>query len=304
MDDDARLRDIYYEPAKVGSFGSVKALSEASGVPIPRTKLWLSQQMTYTLHKGARKRYVTRPYRVNEIDGQRQADLVEMIEFHNVNDGYRYLLTVIDLFSRYAWTRPLKTKGAAEVNLAFRNILTQDRRKPKKLQTDKGREFENAPFQLMLTNNVIKFFTISSVYKAVVVERFNRTLKSKMWKYFTHTGSHRWLDVLPRLLLSYNASNHRSIGIAPDDVTYENEMRLWGKQQNRGPQRVTQKDKHAVLRVGDTVRLSHVKKVFNKGYLPAWTDQVYTVTRLIPTPKIEREFAGPVQYKIKDYNDD
>ena len=145
---------------------------------------------------------------------------------------------------------------------------------------------------------------MSSVYKAALVERWNRTLKSKMWKYFTRTGRHRWVDVLPRLVATYNKSVHRSIGIAPDDVTYENEMRLWEKQQNRGPQRVTQKDKHSVLRVGDTVRLSHVKKVFNKGYLPAWTDQVYTVTRVIPTPKIEREFAGPVQYKIKDYNDD
>ena len=80
-----------------------------------------------------------------------------MIEFHNVNDGYRYLLTAIDFFSRYAWAHPLKTKGAAEVTLAFRNILSQDRRKPKKLQTDNGREFEYAPFQLMLANNSIKF---------------------------------------------------------------------------------------------------------------------------------------------------
>src|SRR5438477_3706732 len=154
--------------------------------------------MTYTLHKGARRRYVTRPYRTNKIDGQWQIDLVEMLEFQNVNDGYRYLLTVIDLFSRYAWARPLKTKSAADVTLAFRSILSEDRRKPKKVQSDNGREFENAPFQLMLTNNGIKFFTISSAYKAAVVERFNRTLKGKMWKYFTHTGSHRWLDVLLR----------------------------------------------------------------------------------------------------------
>ena len=302
MDDDTRLRDVYYEPAKVGSFGGVKALSEASGVSLPRTRLWLSQQMTYTLHKGARRRYVTRPYRTNKIDGQWQADLVEMIEFHNVNDGYRYLLTVVDLFSRYAWARPIKSKNAADVTLAFRSILSQDRRKPKKLQTDNGREFENAPFQLMLTNNDIKFFTISSAYKAAVVERFNRTLKGKMWKYFTHTGSHRWLDVLPRLLKSYNASNHRSIGMPPSQVNYQNEMQLWERQQNKGPQRVTQRDEHTVLRVGDTVRISHVKKIFNKGYLPGWTDQVYTVSRVIRTPKIEDEFSGPVQYIIRDYN--
>src|SRR3981189_2006426 len=177
MDDDTRLRDVYYEPAKAGSFGCVKALSEASGVSLPRTRQWLSQQMTF--RKCARRRYVTRPYRTNKIDGLWQADLVEMIEFHNVNDGYRYLLTVVDLFSRYAWARPIKSKNAADVTLAFRSILSQDRRKPKKLQTDNGREFENAPFQLMLTNNGIKLFTISSAYKAAVVERFNRTLKGK-----------------------------------------------------------------------------------------------------------------------------
>ena len=127
----------------------------ASGVSLQRTRLWLSRQMTYTLHKGARRRYVTRPYRTNKIDGQWQIDLVEMIEFQNVNDGYRYLLTVIDLFSRYAWARPLKTKSAADVTLAFRSILSQDRRKPKKVQSDNRREFENATFQLMLTNNGI-----------------------------------------------------------------------------------------------------------------------------------------------------
>src|ERR1700722_16662545 len=173
MDDDARLRDVYYEPAKPGSFGSIKALSQASGVSLARTKFWLSKQMTYTLHKATRKRYVTRPYRTNKIDGQWQADLVEMIEFQHVNDGYRYLLTVIDLFSRYGWVRALKSKSAQDVNLAFRSIISQNRRKPKKLQTDNGREFENAAFQLMLTHNNIQFFTISSAYKAAVVERFN-----------------------------------------------------------------------------------------------------------------------------------
>ena len=74
MDDDTRLRDVYYEPARVGSFGGVKALSQASGVSLPKTKLWLSKQLTYTLHKGARRRYVTRPYRVSKIDEQCQID--------------------------------------------------------------------------------------------------------------------------------------------------------------------------------------------------------------------------------------
>src|SRR5271163_2609650 len=198
------------------------------------------------------------------MDEQWQIDLVEMIEFHNENDGYRYLLTIIDLFSRYAWARPLKTKSAQDVTLAFRSVLSQDRRKPKKVQSDDGREFRNAPFQLMLTNYGIRFFTISSAYKAAVVERFNRTLKGKMWKYFTPTGSHRWIDVLPRLLLSYNASNHRSIGMPPSQVNNQNEMELWERQQNKGPQKVTQRDNHSVLQVGDAVRISHVIEILYK----------------------------------------
>ena len=225
-----------------------------------------------------------------------------MIRFETLNDGYRYLLTVIDIFSRYAWAKPIKTKTGAEVTLAFIQVMEENARKPKKLQTDNGREFENVPFQRMLTDHNIRFFTISSAYKAAVVERFNRTLKGKMWKFFTHTGSYRWLDVLPRILKSYNASKHRSIGMPPSQVHYQNEMQLWERQQRKGPQRVTQKDNHPVLHVGDTVRISHVKQVFDKGNLPGWTDQTYTISRVIRTPKIRAEFSGPLQYTIRDFN--
>src|SRR5438477_11843466 len=102
--------------------------------------------------------------------------------------------------------------------------------------------------------------------------------------------------------MSYNASKHRSIGLPPSQVNNENEMQLWEKQQSKGPQKVTQKDIHPVLHVGDTVRISHVKKVFDKGYLPGWTDQTYTISRVIRTPKIDAECSGPFQYIISNFN--
>src|SRR5271154_3050663 len=165
-------------------------------------------------------------------------------------------------------------------------------RKPKVLQTDNGKVFENREFQHMLNEHEIKFFTVKSQFKAAVVERFNRTLKSKMWRYFTYTGRRSWLEVLPQLMRSYNASVHRSIGIAPNDVNNDNEMELWEQQQAKGPQHVTQRDVHPNLKVGDTVRISKTKKVFDKGYLPNWPEEVFTVTKVIKTPKIEPLFAG------------
>ena len=125
-----------------------------------------------------------------------------------------------------------------------------------------------------------------------MVERFNRTLKTNMWRYFTWTGNFRWVDVLPDLLISYNAAVYRSIGVAPIEVTNENE--LWLRQERKGAQRVTQRDITTPFRVGEQVRISVAKGPFAKGYLPNWTEQIYTVSQVLNTE--------PEQYKLQDYH--
>src|SRR5579864_5216265 len=121
-----------------------------------------------------------------------------------------------------------------------------------------------------------------------MVERFNRTLKTKMWKYFTHHNTYRWVDVLPKLVEAYNNSIHRTIALAPVQVIKDNEMSLWMRNE---PMAV--RAKHT-LKVGDHVRLSKVKNVFRKGYLPSWTEEVFTVSALLNT--------DPPQVKVRDYN--
>ena len=132
------------------------------------------------------------------------------------------------------------------------------------LQTDEGREFDNRHVQRLLNRENIKFFTVKSQFKAAVCERFNRTLKTKMWRYFTRRGSYRWIDVLPELMRSYNASIHRSIGMAPNDVTRQVQHELWVKQEAKGPQKVNNKEAKETFEVGDEVRLSKAKMVFAK----------------------------------------
>jgi hypothetical protein len=287
------MQQIYYNPRNPAAYGGVNRLANAANRTQLTTQKWLQNQRTYTLHKSARKRYNTRPYKTGGIDQHWQADLVEMIPYANVNNGFKYLLTIIDLFSRYAWVVPLKDKTGKEVTSAFQRVFALGR-KPQRLQTDDGREFDNRQVQHLLNLENIRYFTVKSQYKAAVCERFNRTLKAKMWRHFTHTGSYRWVPVLSNLVTAYNNSKHRSIGIAPAHVTRDNEHDLWLKQEATEPQMVTQRNVNSKFSVGDHVRISISKGPFGKGYLPNWSEEIYTVTRVLRTTK-------PVQYKLQDH---
>ena len=285
------MNEVYYDVENPGSYGGIARLRRAAGTGKAETEEWLRIQRAYTLHKPARKRYNTRPYKTAGIDQQWQADLVEMIPYARENKGYKYLLTVIDLFSRYAWGVPIKDKTGKQVKRAFQEIFAHGR-KPTRLQTDEGREFDNRHVQHLLNVENIRFFTVKSQFKAAVVERLNRTLKAKMWRYFTRMGNYKWLIILPDLLNAYNSSVHRVIGMAPNNVTEDNEHELWTKQEEKGPQTVTLREDKTRFTVGDHVRLSEAKQVFAKGYLPNWTEEIFTISRVLNTI--------PVQYKVLD----
>src|SRR5438552_3363952 len=195
---------VYYDAENPGGYGGVARLRSAAKTGKNETAEWLKKQRTYTLHKPDRLRYSTRPYKTAEIDQQWQADLVEMIPYAHVNDDYKYMLTVIDLFSRYAWAKPIKDKTGKAVKHAFQEIFALGR-KCQRLQTDDGLEFNNRHVQRLLTRENIKFFIVKSQFKAAVCEIFYRTLKSRMWRYFIRRGSYRRLDVLLHLMREYNA---------------------------------------------------------------------------------------------------
>jgi hypothetical protein len=168
---------------------------------------------------------------------------------------------------------------------ALNNVFLDD--KPMKIQTDSGKEFESPAMQRFFAENNVEQFSVKSQFKAAMVERFNRTLKSKMWKYFTHNNTHRWLEILPQLIAGYNKAFNRSIGTAPEGVNEETEMEMWMMNE---PGEV-----HSTptgVEVGDTVRISKSKHVFEKGYLPNWSTEVFEVTRILNTK--------PAQVKIKD----
>ena len=292
------LSSTYLDPSQPASFGGLdavyRAVKEKGKNKISRKQVrdWLSQQDVYTLHKPARRRYKRSRVIVPGIDAEFQADLVDVQNLSRYNKGYKYLLTCIDIFSKYAWVVPLKTKQGQELVKAFQIILSSGR-KPNKLQTDQGTEFLNRVFQKFLRDNNIDFFTVNSGLKASVVEGFNRTFKNKMYKYLTAKNTLTYINVLSKLVSSYNNTYHRSIKMKPSQVTKKNEAKVWDTLYGDD----VQKPVRYKFKVGDRVRISKVKRMFEKSYLPNFTEEIFTVykrmTRQVPVYKLKDD-AGEI----------
>lgn len=277
------MQQIYYNPKHVGSFGGVNALAKQTNGNV---KQWLQSQDTYTLHKPVKRKYNRRRIFVPGLNHVWQMDLVDLQFISRYNDGFKFLLTCIDCFSRYAFVRPLKNKTAISVRDAVNDIFHN--RRPAYIQTDKGREFVNAIFQDFLKQNNIQFYTTeNSDIKCAMVERFNRTLKEKMWRYFTYKNTSKYIDVLQDLVTSYNNSHHRSIKTAPALVTASNEQEVYDVQYSKPNEKYKYK-----FDIGDKVRISETRQVFDKGYRGHWTTELFVVRELIPT--------SPPTYELND----
>ena len=194
------LNSTYGNPELPASFGGVTSLTRALKGKVKKNdiKKWLEMKDSYTLHKPARYNFSRNRVIVGGLNEQFQADLVDMQSLSELNDGYKYLLTCIDVFSKYAWAIPLKDKTGLSVLNALKEIFKE--RTPEKLQTDDGTEFRNSRVQTYLKAHKIHFFTTHNATKASIVERLNRFLKSKMWKYFTEYNTRKYIDVIHKLL--------------------------------------------------------------------------------------------------------
>ena len=129
---------------------------------------------------------------VKDIDDIWAADLVDMIKFSRYNKGFKYLLTVIDVFSKFGWIIPLKDKSGKSVSEALESIFKNSNRSPNNLWTDKGKEFYNASVKSLLKKHNILLYSTENEEKSSIVERWNRTMKEKMWKYFMANNTHRY----------------------------------------------------------------------------------------------------------------
>lgn len=227
-----------------------------------------------------------------DIDHQWQTDLIVIPALAKENKNHKYILTCIDVLSRYAFAVPIKTKSGADVAAGLRLIFKKHKRIPKKLQSDNGREYYNANVKKLCKQHDIIHFSSMSQTKCALVERFQRTLMTKLYRYFTAKNTLKYIDVLEALIKSYNNKYHRTLGMAPVEVTKKNVkavfQHLYGSVLNKKVQRFR-------FQIGDLVRISKHKRLFTKGYLRNFTDEYFKVIDRVP--------SYPVTYRLSDLKD-
>ena len=220
---------------------------------------------------------------VSGIDKIWAADLADMTAFKDYNDGYTFLLLVIDTFSKYGWIIPLKNKKGGTVADALKDIF--EKRKPEKLWTDKGTEFKNKNVK-----KLIEIYSTENEEKSSIAERWIRTMKEKMFKYFTDNNTYKYIDVLPDLVEDYNNTVHSSTKLTPIDASKKkNELTVW---RNLYPDRYKTSRLNPKFSVGDEVRITKKKKDFEKGYTTRWTEEIFTIKEIRET--------NPITYKLED----
>ena len=159
--------------------------------------------------KPPKKNYVSNKTNVYHIDDIWSLDIPDLKDYGPENNrGYRYVLVIIDNFSKNGWTIPLKNKNAITIKDSFENILMNSKRKPNLIESDRGRELYKNIFQDFLNKNDIKLYSRNSSYGAVFAERFNRTIRDLLKKPVFEKGDGNWIDILDTITKQYNNRIH------------------------------------------------------------------------------------------------
>jgi hypothetical protein len=255
------------------------------------TKEQYLEQLEIELHKPVKKNWRRQKVYVPHLDHTWSADLVDMKGLSRKNKGFKWILNIIDVWSRYAWSIPLKTKTATEVTQAFRDTFKLAGRVPKYLWVDQGKEFYNSEMTALLASYNIKRYSTFGQGKAVMVERLNRTLKEKMWKRFTRHQTHNWIDSNEELLEWYNHKEHRGI-----DNRTPYSMSRWPDAVQDNEFCFKPEYQKAKYDIGDYVRISKDKGVFGKGYTANWSQEQFIITG------IRESTCGEIpMYTLKDW---
>lgn len=291
------LYDLFYTPSSPCAFSSPENLHREASKQYPSLTLsqverWLRSQYTYTLHRKTISKFERNKIVVDREGRQWQADLVDLKNISRRNKGIRYLLNCVDVFSRHAIVHPLIDKSSSSVAKAFEEIFKE--RHPDFLQTDQGREFFGLK-DLLGAYGIKHFYATDKNIKCAIAERFNRTLRGRMFKLFTARGDYKYYDVIQDLVKGYNASYHRSIGMAPRDVNKETREKVFRKlygakdiieyydELYKEKNNKLRKKDGSNLKENDAVRIKHTEQgnAFMKMYYPLWRDRIFKVKKVI-----------------------
>ena len=282
----------YAKPGSPIAFASPALIYHYYGKQIPLTLIeeWLKGTDSYTLHKQPkfpRPRNPTFAYRKRY---QFQIDLIDLGNLAEQNDSNRYLLTAIDIFTRFTFVEPLKNKMAKTFMEGFESIMKRAKQFPRRILADKGAEIKNKLFQAYCKNNNILLLHSNNFVHAPFVERFNRTLKNLLFRYMTHENTDRYIDALPFLVHTYNNRKHRMIGMSPAEAELPGRTYHIRRKQELVYSKI--KRTKPKYKIGQTVRISIMKGKFDRGFTPQFKEEIFKIKSIstrLPKPTYELE---------------
>ena len=249
------------------------------------------EDLSEELNKPVINKFERKKVIVNHIDEIYSCDLVDMIKYSRVNRGYKYIFTNIDIFSKYAWSFPLKTKTIKEIKSCFQKIFKE--RKPKYIWSDQESSFFSKEMLKFFEDNNVKIYHTYSNLKAVVIERFNRSLRELMMKSFVKNNNTVWYNILPELIKKYNNRYHNTIKMKPINVNKTNEKRIKNTVYNYN---IT--NKKPKYKINDLVRISLKRReLFDKptGNIK-WSEELFKIYKV--------NKSNVITYQLKDMNDE
>ena len=249
---------------------------------------FLRKNKTSSIFRNVRRKFPRRRVKSYFPFEVVMSDTINYRQYANSNRHYKYIMIVIDVFSKKAWAEPLKSLKDFDSAISLEKIFKSMPDMPHSLVTDRGLEYYNSKCKNLFERFGIKHYSIRGPHKACVAERFIRTLKGRLEKYFWNTKRFNWADILSQFIDNYNGTYHRTIKMAPNEVNDENRKKVF---QTLYPN-VTDT---AIPRLqkGDRVRILKPKSIFEKGYTRSWSEELYIITNCFTT-------AGVDYYKITD----
>ena len=227
--------------------------------------------------KPPKKNYPTNKIVYNHIDEIWSIDLADFSEYKTSNNkGFRYIFIIVDNFSKYLWAIPLKNKYSQTITNEFSNIITISKRKPNKLESDRGTEFYNSIFQNFLKSKNIHHYSRFTDKGPSIAERVIRTIRNLLKKPVFEKGNAYWLSELPSVIKQYNNTIHHSTKMTPIQASKKSNQKL--VYNNLRDDRVKRQPK---FKLGQLVRTADIKRVFSKGDSTNYSYKLYTITEVI-----------------------
>ena len=280
------LSSIYFDSNNPASFSGPEKLYQyvkAQGkynIGRHRIRKWLQDQESYLLTTGARRRFMRSRVIVDCVDSQWDIDLMDMDNLQKHNEGVKYILIAINVFSRFLYAQPVQSKRGADVVTALKRILTGPK-KPNTICMDRGMEFRSKEVKTYLkSQNIHHSYAYNTETKENYAERVIKTIKHKIFRYLLKNRTRRYIDVLQDVVHIYNHTFHRSLGENPAAISSENEGESRLRQYhirtkgNKGEKSAIKKFKY---KIGQTVRLSNIRSVFDREYSQKWTGEIFKI---------------------------